>query len=161
MQHLAKWEESQGKKYEDETMVRSQPQEMEFVFVCDVCSKVCKSKAGLTNHRRSMHEKSAMKKTFACHRCGSVFGKDASLMNHLRVCEGEECDGDRKKCNNCGKWLKKTSLSGHKKICGDRAMNEAHTLPMARRHVPKTAPCPKCGRDLEKSNMARHLKICR
>lgn len=72
MKHLTKWEDSKGKKWEGEEVVRNQPQEMEFVLVCDVCGKVRKNKGGLTVHRRGMHEKSALKKTFPCHRCGTV-----------------------------------------------------------------------------------------
>ena len=44
MKHLAEWEDSKGKKWEGEEVVRSQPQELEFVFVCEVCGKVCKNK---------------------------------------------------------------------------------------------------------------------
>ena len=152
MKHLAEWEDSKGKKWEGEEVVRSQPQKVEFVFVCEVCGKVCKNKGGLTVHRRAMHERSALKKLFPCHRCGTVFQRDANLMNHLAVCEGEECEGDSKKCNVCEKWLKKKSFS---------KQGEAHTMPIARRHVPKTSPCPSCGRELSTTNMARHLKICR
>ena len=35
---------------------------------------VCRSKAGLVNHRRRMHESQA-KKTFECERCKQVFKK--------------------------------------------------------------------------------------
>ena len=160
MRHLAKYEDSKGKKWEGHAGERNRAKEMEFVFVCEVCSKVCKSKGGLTNHRRTMHEKSKFKKSFSCHRCGSVFGSDANMVNHLKVCVGDECDGDMAKCPVCGKWMKKKSLSKHKKKCGDGAMEEAHTMPFARKHVPKTKPCPSCGRELSTTNMARHLKIC-
>ena len=90
-----------------EVKERNKPKEMEFVFVCDVCGKVCGSKGGLTVHRRTKHERSALKKSFQCHRCGSEFNTDANLINHLHVCVGEECEGDSRKCNGCGKWLKK------------------------------------------------------
>ena len=141
-------------------MERNQTREKEIIFICEVCSKVCKSKGGLTNHRRTMHEKSKLRKTFSCHRCGNVLGSDANLTNHLKVCEGEQCEGDMGKCLECDKWMKRKSLSKHKKICGDRAMREAHAMPLTRKHVPKTKLCQSCGRELSATNMARHLKIC-
>ena len=160
MKHLAAYEESKGKKWQGEAMERNKPKEIELVFVCEVCSKVCKTKGGLTVHRQAMHEKSALKKKFPCHRCASVFEKDAQLVNHLKVCVGEECEGDSKKCNGCGKWLKKKSMPIHKRICAGGAVEEGHSQPIARKHVPKTAPCPSCGRELSATNMARHRKIC-
>ena len=50
-----------------------------FVFVCDVCARVCKSKAGLVNHRRRMHEESASKKTFKCEKCMNEFKKESEF----------------------------------------------------------------------------------
>ena len=68
--------------------------------------------------------------------------------------EGEECEGNMKKCNVCAKWLKKKSFAKHKKICGDGVASEAHTMPIARRYVPKTSPYPSCERELSTTNMA-------
>ena len=51
--HLAKWEESKGHSWQGPAIERNVTKEdrREFVFVCEVCGKVCKSKAGLTIHR--------------------------------------------------------------------------------------------------------------
>ena len=55
-----KMENSKGKKWTGDEMERNKAKEQEFVFVCDECGKVCRSKGGLTNH------KSALKKKFPC-----------------------------------------------------------------------------------------------
>ena len=89
-----------------------------------------------------------------------MFEKEANLVNHLKVCTGEECEADMKKCGGCGKWLKKKSMPKHKRIGQDSAGEEAHTMPFARKQVPKSTPCPSCGRVLSLTNMVRHLKIC-
>ena len=140
MKHLQLWEESKGKKYEGEEVVRSQPAAMEFVFVCEVCGKVCKSKGGLTVHRRSMHERSGLKKTFNCHRCGSVFKSDANLMNHLRICEGEECEGDSKKCGVCGKWQEKLPKA-QENLRGRRRERGAYNA-NSKKACPQNKPLP-------------------
>ena len=158
MSHLEKWDNSKGKKWEGEPIERNVVQEMEFVFVCDKCGKVCRSKGGLTNHRRTMHEKSDLKKRFPCKKCNMVFERDANLRNHMKICYGEEVDGDRQRCGNCRKWLMRKSMPKHRKKCG---MN-AETLPnlRARKYVAKVKPCPSCGRELSATNMSRHMKIC-
>ena len=104
-------EESKGNRWTGGEVMRDATREerMEFVFVCEVCGKVCKSKGGLTIHRKRMHEVSKMKKSFQCERCKEVFGQEANLRNHEKACSGvagvvsnkRKCDilweGDRKK----------------------------------------------------------------
>ena len=90
MDHLRKWEWSMGHKWTGAAMERNVPKEdvTEFVFVCDVCGKVCKSKAGVTIHRKRMHEVSSLKKTFKCDACDKVFKQEANLKNHMKICMG-------------------------------------------------------------------------
>ena len=111
MKKIEKWEESKGNRWTGGEVMRDATREerMEFVFVCEVCGKVCKSKGGLTIHRKRMHEVSKMKKSFQCERCKEVFGQEANLRNHEKACSGvagvvsnkRKCDilweGDRKK----------------------------------------------------------------
>ena len=49
---------------------------------------MCKLKAGLTIHRRRMHEVLEQKKVFKCEACQEEFGQEANLMNHRKVCGG-------------------------------------------------------------------------
>ena len=104
-------------------MERNKKVEQEDVFVCEVCSKVCRSKAGLTNHRKRIHEVYALKKEFHCE-CGKVFKQEANLTNHRKHKCGapnlQACifKGDRGPCPQCGKEMLKTNISRHiKKSC--------------------------------------------
>ena len=79
MKHLEQYELSRGHKWTGGVVVRNQIWEEEVVFICSVCGKRCKSTGGLVNHRRRMHETSALKKTFKCIRCSQVFMRDSDL----------------------------------------------------------------------------------
>ena len=97
MDHLRKWEWSRGKKWEGERPERrdaTREDRMVFVFACDYCGKVCKSKAGLTIHVKRMHEKSEKKRSFECEKCDKVFSQEANLKNHEKICEGQEINGN-------------------------------------------------------------------
>ena len=124
MDHLAKYEKSKGKNWSGEVVERNTKVEQETVFVCDVCAKVCRSKAGLTNHKRRMHEVSALKKVFECGKCGKSFSQEANLRNHKKhSAECRECSpqqarkykGERGPCPECGKDMAKTNISRHQK----------------------------------------------
>ena len=162
MKMLAEYEDSKGHKWDGGERRRNVPKEdvQEFVFVCEVCAKVCKSKSGLTNHRRRMHEESKMKRKFVCHRCGDIFKQDANLVNHLKVCQGEEVKDGMRKCSKCDKWIGKKSFTSHKKKCGDGVAEEALTLTFARKYVAKRKLCPSCGVEQSATNLSRHLKTC-
>ncbi|MCP3663552.1 MAG: hypothetical protein GY696_13850, partial [Gammaproteobacteria bacterium] len=80
MDHLEKWEERRGKRVAEDsgernTLLDAQTQD----HTCEVCGKVCKSKAGLTVHRRRMHERSDQKVTFKCQGCNLHFEFEANL----------------------------------------------------------------------------------
>ena len=83
---------------------------MEFVFVCDYCGKVCKSKAALTIHMKRMHEESAGKKKFACGKCVEVFKQEANLRNPEKICQGSDSNG-RKECEKCHKKYAKSYIA--------------------------------------------------
>ena len=122
MKHLEKYEWSKGKKWQGEQMERNVTRVVEEEFVCDECEKVCKSKAGLTNHMRRMHEVSKLKKEFACD-CGQVFRQEANLKNHRKKCGNRSGSverprvykGIRGNCPDCGKEMAKTNIARHQK----------------------------------------------
>ena len=89
---------------------------------------------------------------------GKSYIMNSNLRKHMKSCLGEECVGDKVKCGKCAKWMKKTSLTKHRKRCGVSV--DARPVTQARKYVGKTKPCPSCGRELAATNMSRHLKIC-
>ena len=117
MDHLSKWEESRGHLWQGDEMVRNQCVVESTVFVCGVCSKVCKSKSGLTNHRRRMHEESEKKKVFNCAQCLTEFKKKSELSNHTKVCGGKEASAKGRVRCRCGKEFSKSYFSRHKNQC--------------------------------------------
>ena len=124
------------------------------IFECASCSKVCKSKAGLVNHRRRMHEESALKKVFGCGKCENVFKKASELRNHLKVCGGAVASVvGRVRCV-CGKEYSKDYHRKHRKNCAAWLGQEVQEV------VPAAArgPCPKCGKVMRKDNLARHIR---
>ena len=79
MDHVKKWEWSQGHSWVGEPLLRATREAVELVHKCEVCEKVCKTKAGLTIHRRRIHEVSPLKKTFTCTKCKEEFQQEANL----------------------------------------------------------------------------------
>ena len=135
---------------------------MTFVFACDECGKVCKSKAGLTIHVKRMHEKSEQKKNFVCEKCSKNFSQDANLKNHEKICTGFEEDG-KKTCSTCQKKYSTTYIARHMRACkaargGD---TEVVAQPRARVYKAKRKNCPGCGAEMAATNVARHLReVC-
>ncbi len=131
MRHLDKFERSRGNKLTGAEVPRNVTREEEVMCVCEECGKICKSKGGLTNHVRTMHKVSSLKKEFKCEKCGQIFKQEANLINHkkhARACREEEEEG---------------------------AVGGAPAP--ARVHRRQTGPCPRCGKGMQKTNIARHL----
>ena len=129
MEHLAKYEKSKSKRWSGGVVERNKKVVQEDVFICNVCEKVCRSKAGLTNHKRAIHEISNLKKAFKCGSCDKSFGKEASLVNHKKhsvMCGGSPRQarvykGARGPCPLCGKEMATTNISRHiKESCPQR-----------------------------------------
>ena len=112
MDHLRQWEWSTGHKWTEAGIERNMPKEV--VFVCDVCEKLCKSKAGLTIHRKRMHEESSLKKVFKCDACEREFKQEANLKNHVKVCTGGDVEGEKIRCDACGKSFKRKGYPRHR-----------------------------------------------
>ena len=165
MDDLRKWEWSRGNKWESEKPERrdATPEDrMVFVFACEHCGKVCRSKAGLTIHTKRMHERSEKKKEFVCEGCKRIFSQEANLRNHEKICEGNSDDG-RIECSICHKRYAKSYIARHKRACkaaqgGDQ---EVVAQPRARVYRAKRKNCPSCGAEMAATNVARHLKeVC-
>ena len=156
MDHLEKWEERRGKRVAEDsgernTLLDTQTQD----HTCEVCGKVCKSKAGLTVHRRRMHERSDQKVTFKCQGCNLHFEFEANLHNHEKSCTGRETvDSDMRKCNICNREVSKSNFARHRRQCG----GDNHPQPQARPPAEK-ARCQTCGAHISKPNLARHMKL--
>ena len=172
MDHLRQWEWSRGHNWLGEEVERNVPREVvqEFVFVCEVCGKVCKSKAGLTIHRKRMHEESNLKKLFKCDACDKSFKQEANLRNHVKVCTGGEVEGERVNCDACGKDFKKkgyprhrsASLLRHGVLAQDAQLEPEPVAAPARIYKAKRKLCPQCGIEMAATNVSRHIReACR
>ena len=167
MEVLRTWEWSKGHKWQGERPDKrnaTKEDGMEFVFVCDYCGRVWRSKAGLTIHVKRMHEESGGKKKFPCEKCGEVFKQEANLRNHEKICKGKSKDG-RKKCDKCLKIYAKSYIARHRRKCAaeDGAVGgEVEAVPAARVYRREWGPCPKCGKIMSKTNIARHIReVCK
>ena len=130
--------------------------EREDNFTCDWqdCGKVCKSKAGLTVHRRRMHERSDLKVVFKCPDCSLPLLYESNLKNNQKSCTGRLAeDPDRRRCNICDKEVSKSNFSRHRKGCGGDQQPAAAVRPAAAR-----ARCDICGLMFSRANMSRHKR---
>ena len=164
MEDLRTWERSKGHKWQGERPERRDAVKedvMDFVFVCNYCGKVCKSKAGLTIHTKRMHEESAEKKVFVCERCKAEFKQEANLRNHEKICGGEAAADGKIECGKCGKRYAKSYIARHKRTCqvaqgGEEVVEMAQ--PQARVYRALRKNCPECGVEMAATNISRHLK---
>ena len=99
MKHLETFEEQKSHQYrfasEEEVLVRNahrRASQVEEGFLCGVqgCNKRCKSKAGLTIHKRRMHERT--RRVFKCSKCQKSFPAETNWINHEKVCGGPPKD---------------------------------------------------------------------
>ena len=158
MKQIDKWEASQGHSWQGEVVERNEPPAPEpVIFDCRVCGKICKSKGGLVNHRRRMHEESDAKKLFKCEKCERDFKKKSDLENHAKVCGGAVASAvGRVKCV-CGKEYAQSYFRKHRTKCAmwndAQVPEEVITPPRAPR-----AACDACGAWMRKDNLSRHRK---
>ena len=164
MKHVEEWEKKGGKETLQERGDRRSPTPEVSTLVCDYegCGKVCKSKAGLTNHIKRMHERSEDKKVFKCERCQESFDQEANLINHRKVCTGESAaDDTMRKCNFCGKEVKKGNFRRHYRTHNIGEPPQLQQQPAtARVYVSVRQICDQCGIEKDRSNMARHKRVC-
>ena len=162
MKYLEEWERRGGNKVDEVRGDRNVRVTAEEVFICDYedCRKVCKSKAGLTVHRKRIHEKSSQKVMFTCDRCMDTFSQDANLQNHKKACTGlRALDPDKKICDICNKTYNKKNFKRYYDthfIQTDQNLQE--NLHTARVYKSKNGPCPLCGTVVALTNLSRHQK---
>jgi hypothetical protein len=107
--------------------------------------KVCKNKAGLTIHRKRMHERSKHKVVFTCDRCDENFSMETNLINHKKSCTGlRALDPDKKICNICDKAVSKKNFRRHCDTHDQREPSQ-NTVRIARVYKAASGPCPLCG----------------
>ena len=163
MDWVEKWEEEKGHGAGVEPRDRTMPRVEASSLECEVCGKVCKSKAGLTIHKKRMHEISTKKKSFECFGCKEAFKQEANLRNHEKICRGQgPVEAGKRKCDLCGKVLMKSNFAKHRRRCevhlGVVREEEESQQPPARVYRGKTKPCPRCGKEMASTNVARHLR---
>ena len=157
MRHLSKWEESKGNKWAGVPVERNEVWHNVQVFDCRVCGRVCKSKAGLVNHRRRMHEESAAKKTFECEACKMVFKKLSESKNHAKVCGGAVPSAAGRVMCICGSEYSKSYIARHRRACvGWQNRDQQPAATAAAAAAAPRGPCPNCGAVMRKDNIARH-----
>ena len=155
IKHLEKWERRGGKRYqEEERGERNQIRQLEETLNCDKCGETFRSKAGLVNHIKRLHEVSSQKATFKCDSCEKIFQYQGNLVTHSKICEGSTVNPDNRKCITCNKEVHYKNFARHKKTCG--VGREAAAEP--RVTLGARGPCSLCGKILSLSNMSRHQK---
>ena len=158
MEVLAKWEMSKGKRWGGGVVERNAVQgAAETVFVCRVCAKVCKSKGGLTIHRKRIHEVSAKKKVFQCEACEEEFGQEANLMNHKKVCGGAVASSKLRRLCACGREFAKTYIAQHRRKCLAAARAPEEEVRRPRVYKGDRFTC-ECGKEMAKTNKSRHRR---
>ena len=162
MHHIDQWEQRGGHGVEGERGPRTSPTpEQDTDFMCDVegCGKVCISKAGLTNHKRRMHEISKAKVIFKCADCDTEFRQEANLKNHQKSCSGVRAsDPSMKKCNNCQREVRRENFSRHRRVCGGG--QDQPPAAAARVYVAKQYLCEGCNLYRSSTNRAKHQRKC-
>ena len=130
-------------------------------FPCEMCERVCKSKAGLTIHVKRMHAVSREKVKFTCQDCEEVFDQEANLRNHDKVCTKlKSSDPTKRKCNICLNEYKKSYFSKHIKKCRGEDQQVQEQPAQARVYRPGYYICEGCGQERAKTNRSRHRNIC-
>ena len=158
--HLESWERRGGKRNNEERGERNQRAPENESLTCDFegCGKVCLSKAGLTIHRKRIHEISKDKVKFKCDTCNLIFELKSALVNHERGCGGLiASSSDLRKCDKCLSEVSKSNFARHRKSCRNGEGEEAPRPPRPRG---STKACDLCGIQQSKANLARHKKKC-
>ena len=160
MDHLESWERRYANGNTEPRMERNQRTTQDDNFICDIdgCDKICRSKAGLVNHRRRIHQISSEKVIFKCNLCNLEFRAEANLVNHRGGCGGAVASrDDLRRCDICQREISKSNFARHRKKCtgGDIQGQDRQGELKCDRKV-----CEYCGLQVSKPNYSRHLKKC-
>ena len=159
IEHLEKWERRNANDNTEPQLERNQ-RVVEESFICDIdgCDKVCRSKAGLVNHRRRIHQISREKVTFKCDACNSIFNTKGNLVNHMGGCGGAVASREGlKRCNICQREVTRSNFARHSRACRGEAQ-QGQGGPRGRKCARKV--CENCGNSISAPNYSRHLTTC-
>ena len=160
MNYLYDWEKKGAKSYQGERGPRNQPVSESLTCEYQGCNKTFKSKAGLTIHRKRIHEVSKNKVMFKCVKCEEEFSQEANLKNHKKICTGLKASStDFRKCDKCLREFKKAGFNRHYKNCNQGQGIQREQV-VATVYVSERGPCSLCGQMITLSNMSRHQKVC-
>ena len=154
------WERKSGNMVPEERGSRNCTPSEEVDLTCEVCEKVCVSKAGLVIHKKRMHEISKEKVTFKCNDCDETFSQEANLKNHSKFCSKmiPSVPG-KKKCSNCLGEYSKSYFPKHVKKCMNVETTQTQeAAPTVYRG--ETYRCTRCNQIRAKTNKSRHDKVC-
>ena len=90
VKHLEEYERQQGHNHviQPDEIIRDRRESTktptENTLQCEICDKVCRSKAGLAIHRKRLHD--SQQKETQCEKCGKTFTQGATLKNHMKKC---------------------------------------------------------------------------
>ena len=151
--HKHEWERKAAHSFDGEDRgQRNVECELEEIFECEYCEKICRSKAGLVLHIKRMHEISTIKKNFDCDKCKLSFTLEANLKNQKKNCSGlVACSRNLKKCS-CGKEVTASNFLRHQRSWWARPQDVA-SQPSQQR---PRGDCELCGANLLLANMDRH-----
>ena len=161
MEHLQKWEEQKGHRYEwgqdEERLERDVRRDIDLICRYDGCGREFRNKGGLTLHQKRTHRAAAERVTFVCDLCNKSLETMTAKINHEKTCDGgRDIDDGRRECGTCNERVTKSNYARHRKKCtgeGLRAEDEED-------RVGRKARCQYCGRWLSYANMARHERVC-
>jgi hypothetical protein len=163
--YLEEWERRGGHRVAEERGPRNIT-ETNDDLMCEEegCGKICKNKAGLSIHRKRMHNISSQKVYFKCDKCGESFTQQGNLNNHKKICTGLRSENPtNRKCNLCQKEILKTNFKRHYTSCQRKHANQDGTvIPdpepdlVRRAYTGKRGNCPVCGVEMSVANISRH-----
>ena len=162
MRHIEEWERCSCHRVETERGARTSPvpdPPPDFVCEVDGCGRSFFNKAGLTIHRRKIHEISGQKVKFSCQGCGGRFAQEANLKNHLKSCSNARATNpNKKRCGVCGREVDKRNFARHvRNVCGAQNVGQVVTNTT---YVAKRYTCESCGLEQAATNRSRHRRKC-
>ena len=85
-------------------------QQIQVLLKCEICDKEYKSKQGLGNHFKNVHNFNLIKE-HQCNICQSGFDFQSQLTLHMKIAHGNK---KHHKCDSCGKSFSQAgNLRGH------------------------------------------------